>query len=57
MVPKESGFNQSETDSGKCARTVWRFQARLPRKGMAKLYKGRILVIMEAQFAIESQVT
>ena len=25
MVPKESGFNQSETASGKCARVVWRF--------------------------------
>ena len=24
MVPKESGFNQSETASGKCARTVLR---------------------------------
>ena len=24
MVRHESGFNQSETDSGKCARTVWR---------------------------------
>ena len=25
MVPKESGFNQSETASGKCARIVCRF--------------------------------
>ena len=25
MVPKESGFKQSETASGKCARVVWRF--------------------------------
>ena len=25
MVPTESGFNQSETASGKCARVVWRF--------------------------------
>ena len=25
MVPKESGFNQSEAASGKCAREVWRF--------------------------------
>ena len=25
MVPKESGFNQSETASGKHARVVWRF--------------------------------
>ena len=24
MVPKESGFNQSETASGKCARVLWR---------------------------------
>ena len=42
MVPKESGFNQSETASGKCS--------------MVKLYKGSILVITEAQFAIQSQV-
>ena len=25
MVPKESGFNQSETASGKCTRVVRRF--------------------------------
>ena len=25
MVPKESGFNQSETACGSCARIVWRF--------------------------------
>ena len=25
MVAKESGFNQSETGSGKCARIVWLF--------------------------------
>ena len=54
MVSKESGFNQSETVSGKCARMV--FRARLPRKGMVKLYKGSIFVITEAQFAIQGQV-
>ena len=56
MVPKESGFNQSETASGKDARVVWLFHARLPRQGMVKLYKGSIFVITEAQFAIQSQV-
>ena len=25
MVPKENGFNQSETPSCSCARTLWRF--------------------------------
>ena len=54
MVPKESGLNQSETASGKCARVV--FHARLPRQGMVKLCKGSIFVITEAQFAIQSQV-
>ena len=32
------------------------FHARLPRQGMVKLYKGSILFITEAQFAIQSQV-
>ena len=55
MVPKESGFNQSETASGKCAQ--WDvFHARLPRQGMVKLYNGSIFFIAEAQFAIQSQV-
>ncbi len=56
MVPKESGFNQSETASGKCARECDVFHARLPRQGMVKLYKGSIFVIKETQFAIQSQV-
>ena len=57
MVPKESGFNQSETASGKCARAYCDvFPARLSRQGMVKLYKGSIFVITEAQFAIQSQV-
>ena len=43
MIPKESGFNQSETASGKCA------------QGMVKVYKGSIFVIIEAHFAIQSQ--
>ena len=49
MVPKESGFNQSETASGLCARIV--LHARLPWQGMVKLYKGSILVIAKTQFA------
>ena len=32
------------------------FQAGLPWQGMAKLYKGSIFVIMETQFAFQSQV-
>ena len=45
MVPKEVGFTQSETASGKCAPV-----------GMVKLYKGSIFVITEAQFAIQIEV-
>ena len=57
MVPKESGFNQSETASGKCARVVYVFShAHLPRQGMVKLYKGSIFVITQAQFATQDQV-
>ena len=52
MVPKESGFNQSETAS--CLCDV--FHARLPRQGMVKLYKGSIFVSTETPFAIKSQV-
>ena len=51
MVPKESGFNQSET----AHRDV--FQARLPWQEMVKLNKGSIFIIMKTQFAIQSQVT
>ena len=58
MVPKKSGFNQSETASGKCAHVVLCdvFHACLPRQWMVKLYKGSIFVIAEAQFATQSQV-
>ena len=56
MVPKESGFNQSETASGKCARIVWRFPYSLPRQGVVKLNKGSIFVITQAQFATQDQV-
>ena len=57
MVPKESGFNQSETAS-----CLWRaeydvFYARLPWQGMVKLYKGNIFIITETQFVIQGQVT
>ena len=55
MVPKESGFNQSETASGKCAQCDV-FHAHLPRLGMVKLYKGSIFGITEAHFAIQNQV-
>ena len=49
MVPKENGFNQSETASqevpadARASRDV--FHARLPWQGMVKLYKGSIFVI------------
>ena len=57
MVPKESGFNQSETALPANARAQCDvLHARLPRRGMVKLYKGSIFVITEAQFAIQSQV-
>ena len=57
MVPNVSGFNQSATASEKCARVVCRFPcSSATAQGMAKLYKGSIFVITEAQFAIQSQV-
>ena len=52
MVPKESGFNQSDTTS--VHSDV--FQARLPWEEMVKLNKGSIFIITETQFAIQSQV-
>ena len=54
MVPKENGFNQSETADARASRDV--FHARLPWQGMVKLYKGSIFVITETQFVIQSQV-
>ncbi len=55
MVPKESGFNQSETTSNAHAhRDV--FQARLPWEEKVKLNKGSIFIITETQFAIQSRV-
>ena len=57
MVPKDNGFNQSETTSC-CARAHCEVsQAGLPWQGMAKLYKGSIFFTTETQFAIQSQVT
>ena len=45
MVPKESGFNQSETTRyGEV------------KQDMVKLNKGSIFIITETQFAIEGQV-
>ena len=52
MVPKEGGFNQSETDCGLCACI-----ARLQWQGMVNLYKHSIFVITETQFTIQIQVT
>ena len=56
MVPKESGFNQQKRllYNAHAHRDV--FQARLPCEEMVKLNKGSIFIIMETQFAIESQV-
>ena len=55
MVPKQSGFNQSDTRlpyNAHAHRDV--FQARLPWEEMVKLNKGSIFT--ETQFAIQSQV-
>ncbi len=51
MVPKESGFNQSETTSANARAQCVVFHARLQRQGMVKLFKGCIVVITEAHFA------
>ena len=51
MVPKESGFNQSETASHRDV-----FQAHIPWQEMVKLNKGSIFIITETSFAIQSQV-
>ena len=56
MVPKESGFNQSETASSNAHAHRDVFQARLSWQEMLKLNKGSIFVITEIQFAIQSQV-
>ena len=56
MVPKESGFNQSETTSVLCGAQCEVFHARMSWQGMVKFYKGSILVITETQFAIQNQV-
>ena len=57
MVPKESGLNQSVAASA-CAHAKHNvFHSCPPWKGMVKLYKYSIFVIMETQFAIQSQVT
>ena len=54
MVPKESGFNQSETvpTNAHAHRDV--FLACLPWQEMVKLNKGIIFVITETKFAIQS---
>ena len=54
MAPKESGFNQSETDSGYAHVHRDLFQARLQE--IVKLNKGSIFVIADTQVAIQSQV-
>ena len=42
MVPKESGFNQSETASANARAQCGVFHVRLPWQGMMKVYKGSI---------------
>ena len=56
MVPKQSGFNQSNRlpSNAHAHRDV--FQVRLPWEEMLKLNKGSIFIITETQFAIQSQV-
>ena len=49
MVPKQSGFNQSDTTPSKAHAHRDVFQARLP-------WEGSIFIITETQFAIQSQV-
>ena len=56
MVPKQSGFNQSDTTSSNAHAHRDVFQARLPWEEMVKLNKGSIFIITETQFAIQSQV-
>ncbi len=56
MVPKESGFNQKQLPAyARTKRDV--FDARLQWQGIVNLYKRRIFVITEIQFAIQSKVT
>ena len=58
MVPKECGFNQSETASYLCARAKSDvFDARLPWQGMMNLYTNAVFVITQTQFATQTQVT
>ncbi len=56
MVPKESGFNQSETVPPNAHAHHDVFQAGLPWEEVVKLNKGSIYIITETQFAIQSQV-
>ena len=56
MVPKESGFSQSETVPANVHAHRDVFQARLPWTEMVKLNKSSISIITETQFAIQSQV-
>ena len=49
MVPKEIGFNKSETASGYGACTAWRFPG-----SPAMTRDGGIFVITETQFALQS---
>ena len=56
MVPKESGFNQSESAPGNEHAQRDIFLARLPWEDMVKLNKGSIFIITETQFAIQTQV-
>ena len=56
MVPKRVDSTNQKILPANARTQCDVFHARLPRQGMAKLYKGRIFVTTDAQFAIQSQV-
>ena len=56
MVPKESDSTNQKRLLANARAHCDVSHARLPRQRMVKLYKGCIVVIKEAQFAIQSQV-
>ena len=55
MVPKRVDSTSQKRLPANARALCDVFHARLSRQGMVKLYKGSIFVIMEAQFAIQSQ--
>ena len=57
MVPKESGFNQSDTASCCCARAHCDvFQAGLLWQGMAKVYKRKAAFLSSRRHNLPSKV-